>query len=168
MKHAARPARRLPPVLVGGLLVLWLMLNRSVSPGHIALGLALAIGVAWMSAGLRPLQPKLRRAHLFVALLVFVLRDIVRSNFNVARIILGLRGAAQIGSGFVKIPLELKDPHGLAVLAAIVTATPGTVWVGHDLETNVLTLHVLDLVDESAWIAWIRDPYERLLREIFE
>jgi multicomponent K+:H+ antiporter subunit E len=66
------------------------------------------------------------------------------------------------------VPLTLKDPHGLAVLAGIITSTPGTVWVEHDVETGTLTLHVLDLRDENAWIAWVQEPYERLLREIFE
>jgi multicomponent K+:H+ antiporter subunit E len=167
MKRAAGTMHRLPPVLVFGLLVLWLLLNRSWSLGHVALGLVLALGVAWATSGLRPLQPKLRRTYLAVVLLAVVLRDIVRSNFNVARVVLGRRGR-DVRPGFVKIPLELKDPHGLAVLATIVTSTPGTVWVGHDAETSVLTLHVLDLVDENAWVAFIKEPYERLLREIFE
>ena len=167
MKPAAGIVR-LPPVLVAGLLVLWLLLNRSVSSAHVALGLLLALGVAWASSGLRPLQPKFRRAHLVGALLVYVLLDIVRSNFNVARVVLGLRGGKELRSGFVKVPLILKDPHGLAVLAGIVTSTPGTVWVGHDPESNVLTLHVFDLRDEEQSIAAIKEPYERLLREIFE
>ena len=167
MKPAAGTVRRLPPVLVLGLFVLWLLLNRSLSFGHVALGLVLALGVVWATAGLRPLQPKLRRTHFAGVLLAVVLRDIVRSNFNVARIVLGLR-RKDLQSGFVKIPLALKDPHGLAVLAGIVTSTPGTVWVSHDFETSVLTLHVLDLGDEGAWIAWVKEPYERLLQEIFE
>ena len=168
MKPASAAVRRLPPVLVVSLVVLWLLLNRSLSLGHLALGTAVALGVAWASSKLRPLQPKLRRTYLVAVLLAVVLRDIVRSNFNVARIVLGLRRGKAPESGFVKIPLALKDPHGLAVLAGIVTATPGTVWVSHDDVTSVLTLHVLDLVDEDAWIAWVKEPYERLLQEIFE
>jgi len=168
MRPVAGTVRRLPPVLVFGLFVLWLLLNRSVSLGHIALGLILAFGVAWASSGLRPLQPKLRRTYLAGVLLAVVLRDIVRSNLNVARVVLGFRRGKELHSGFVKIPLALKDPHGLAVLAGIVTSTPGTVWVSHDPQTSVLTLHVLDLDDEDAWIAWVKEPYERLLREIFE
>jgi multicomponent K+:H+ antiporter subunit E len=92
----------------------------------------------------------------------------VRSNFAVARIVLAGLGGRKVHSGFVKIPLTLTDPHGLAVLAVIVTSTPGTVWVDHDAATSTLTVHVLDLVDESAWVAWIKDTYERLLLEIFE
>lgn len=161
-------SRRVPPVLVAGLLALWLLLNASLSIGHVVLGIVLALGVAWASFVLRPLQPKLRRGYLAGALLFVVLRDIVRSNFNVARIVLGLARGREVRAGFVKIPLMLKDPHGLAVLACIVTSTPGTVWVDLDPETSTLTLHVLDLRDEAVWIAWVKDPYERLLREIFE
>jgi multicomponent K+:H+ antiporter subunit E len=161
-------ARRVSPVLVAGLLVLWLLLNRSASLGYVVLGLVMASGVAWASSGLRPLQPKLRRAHLAVELLARVLRDIVRSNFNVARIVLGFRRGNGLRSGFVRIPLVLKDPHGLAVLAAIITSTPGTVWVGHDVESSILTLHVLDLGGQEALVAEVKGHYERLLREIFE
>jgi multicomponent K+:H+ antiporter subunit E len=166
--RAAGSTRRWPPVLVVSLVALWLLLNESLSIAHVALGVVLALAVAWVSSGLRPLQPKLRRGYLVAVLLTFALRDIVRSNFRVARIVLGSLRGRGVHSGFVKIPLTLKDPHGLAVLAGIVTSTPGTVWVDHDVATSTLTLHVLDLVDESAWVAWIKEPYERLLREIFE
>ena len=49
----------------------------------------------------------------------------------------------------MQIPLDLQDAHGLAVLACIVTSTPGTVWVGLSPDGATLTLHVLDLDDED-------------------
>lgn len=169
MKTAARTVTRsVPPVLTGTLLVMWLLLNDSVSLGHVLLGLLFAIALAWSSGALRPLTPRLRRPHLALVLLAFVLHDIVRSNIGVARIVLGPAAGRQVHSGFVKIPLDLTDPHGLAVLAGIVTATPGTVWVDHDGETSTLTLHVLDLKNETEWIDWIKGRYERLLMGIFE
>ena len=158
-------ARGVPPVLTGTLLIMWLLLNDSLSLGHIVLGLLFAVALAWSSGALRPLTPRIRQAHLALVLLAFVLRDIVRSNIAVARIVLGGR---EVHSGFVKIPLDLTDPHGLAVLAGIVTATPGTVWVDHDEATSTLTLHVLDLKSETEWIDWIKGRYERLLMGIFK
>ena len=158
-------ARNVPPVLTGTLLVMWLLLNDSLSLGHVVLGLSFAVTLAWSSGALRPLTPRIRRPHLALVLLGFVLHDIVRSNLAVARIVLGGR---EVHSGFVKIPLGLTDPHGLAVLAGIVTATPGTVWVDHDAATSTLTLHVLDLKSEVEWIDWIKGRYERLLMGIFE
>jgi multicomponent K+:H+ antiporter subunit E len=168
MRRVLTGLRRFPPVLIGTLLVMWLLLNQTLAIGQILLGFALALGVAYASSVLRPVQPKIKRGYLALLLLAHAVRDIVRSNVGVARIVLGLVRDREVRSGFVKIPLELRDPHGLAVLAGIFTSTPGTVWVDHDLETNVVTLHVLDLRDEAEWIAWVRDPYERLLREIFE
>ena len=173
MKTAAPiVTRRVPPVLTGALLVMWLLLNDSLSLGHVLLGLLFAVALAWSSGALRPLTPRIRQAHLALVLLAFVLRDIVRSpvrsNIGVARIVLGSSGGREVHSGFVRIPLDLTDPHGLAVLAGIVTATPGTVWVDHDEATSTLTLHVLDLKSETEWINWIKNRYEKLLMGIFE
>lgn len=164
-KHATR---RFPPVLIGVLTVMWLLLNQSVSPGHIVLGFVLAVLLAWASATLRPLQPRLHRIWPAVGLVFVVLKDIIRSNIGVARIVLGLVRDRQIRSGFLRIPMDLRDPHGLAVLAAIITATPGTVWVDLSPDGRTLTLHVLDLQDEEAWIRLIKTRYERPLMRIFE
>ena len=62
----------------------------------------------------------------------------------------------------------MRDPYGLATLACIVTATPGTIWTGLAPDGAVLTIHVLDLQDEEAWVRTIKDRYERPLMEIFE
>jgi multicomponent K+:H+ antiporter subunit E len=169
VKSAAGVAlRKVPPLLTGALLVMWLLLNDTLALGHVLLGLALAVAIAWSSGALRPLQPRIRRAHLALVLLAFVVGDVVKSNFGVARIVLGLTGGREVRSGFVKIALDLTDPHGLAVLAGIVTATPGTLWVDHDAATSTLTLHVLDLRSEAEWIDWVKNRYERLLVGIFE
>ncbi len=91
--------------------------------------------------------------------------DIIRSNFLVARVI--LRGGP-VHSGFVAIPLALTDRYGLAVLACIITSTPGTIWVSYDPAGSMLLIHVLDLVNEQTWIRTIQQRYERPLLEIFE
>jgi multicomponent K+:H+ antiporter subunit E len=95
-----------------------------------------------------------------------VIVDIVRSNLAVARLI--LRRGNDVHSGFVAIPLTLTDRHGLAVLACIITSTPGTIWVSYDSNRNILLIHVLDLVDEQAAIEAIKQHYERPLLEIFQ
>jgi multicomponent K+:H+ antiporter subunit E len=68
----------------------------------------------------------------------------------------------------VEIPLDMRDPYGLASLACIITSTPGTLWVNFDGQKGALTIHVLDLVDKEEWIRIIKDRYERHLLEIFE
>jgi len=159
-------ARLFPfPLMSAGLLVLWLLLNQSASPGHILLGCVLGVAGGWALARLEPPKMRLRRPGAIFRLAALVMVDIVRSNVAVGRIVLGLdRGWT---SGFVQIPLELRDPYGLAVLACIITSTPGTLWVDFNEASGILTLHVLDLDDEAEWLRIIKGRYERLLLEIF-
>lgn len=159
--------RPLLPVLPAFLAVMWLLLNDSLSAGHVVLGIGFAVLITMAVARLRPLPAWPHRLHVAIGLVWHVLIDIVRSNIGVGRIILGA-SRRQPTIGFMKIPLDMRDPHGLAMLAVIITGTPGTVWAGHDAESNVLTLHVLDLKDEEAWVRTIKDRYERPLMEIFE
>lgn len=160
--------RSVSPLLVLVLTVLWLLLNQTISPGHVVLGVLLGVMVAWAGSTLRPVRSRVRRIDAAVELACIVLFDIVRSNIGVARIVLGLVRKRKISAGFLDIPLDMRDPHGLATLAMIVTSTPGTVWVGLNSDTNVLRLHVLDLTDEAYWIDLIKNRYERRLMRIFQ
>ncbi len=71
-------------------------------------------------------------------------------------------------SRFVIIPLDLRDPIGLAGLAMVTTVVPGTVWSELALNRSALMLHVWDVNDEATFIARFKARYERPLQEIFE
>lgn len=153
--------------LPSGLLLLWLLLNDTLSAGHVVLGLAIAIILSILAPILRPVRASLSHPLLALRLTAHVAYDIALSTRDVGyRIIQGNRSMAE--SGFLDIPLRIRDPHGLAALSGIVTFTPGTVWAGHDPVKNILTLHVLDLGDPAGLTRVIQDRYEAPLMEIFE
>jgi multicomponent K+:H+ antiporter subunit E len=154
------------PILSLLLLAIWLVFKQSLAPATILLGALLGIALAKVFGLLRPPQAHVHNYRLFAPLFLRVVRDIFRSNIVVARII--LRRERRMHSGFVAIPLALTDRYGLAVLACIITSTPGTIWVNYDSRANILLIHVLDLVDEQAWIDTIKQRYESLLLEIFQ
>jgi multicomponent K+:H+ antiporter subunit E len=159
--------RLLPfPLLSLALLATWCLLNQSVAAGQVVLGALIALGGGLALAMLQCPQGALRRPGAIVRLAGLVLVDLVRSNIAVARIVLNPRERRQT-SGFLEIPLTLRDPRALAVLACIITSTPGTAWARYDPARSVLTMHILDLIDEEAWIRTIKDRYERRLLEIF-
>ncbi len=155
------------PLLSLSLLAMWLLLNQTLALGHIALGAVLAVAGALILTALEPPKAHLRRPLVALRLSFVVLVDIIHSNLAVARIILGPPQPAG-ASGFVNIPIGMRSPYGLAVLAIIITSTPGTLWVSFDSAKGLLTIHVLDLVDDAAWVATIQQRYERPLMEIFE
>jgi multicomponent K+:H+ antiporter subunit E len=152
------------PLLAAALLAMWLLLNRSLSPGQIVLGAGVALLASLGLAALRPEPVRIVSVGPMLRLAGIVLADIIRSNIAVARIVVFRK---QRVSGFVRLPLELQNIHGLTVLACIITATPGTLWVQLDRANGVLLVHVLDLVDEDAWIRLIKRRYEALLLDIF-
>jgi len=145
---------------------MWLLLN-GLSVGQVLLGSAIAIAASNVATALQPAKPRMRRWYLLPKLILIVVIDIWRSNIAVARLILR-RDQSRRMSDFIVVPLELRQRTGLAILACIVTSTPGTAWVEYDSVGNKVLLHVFDLVDEAYWIDLIKNRYERLLLEILE
>jgi len=154
------------PLLTAALFVMWLLLNQ-VTVGHVVLGGVVALAASLAMKALQPAKPKLRRWDQIPVLVAVVLADILKSNIAVAGLI--LRGRRrQKTSGFLAIPLELRDRTGLAVLACIITSTPGTAWVDYHSGKSELLIHVLDLTDPEGLTEQIKQSYERRLMEIFE
>ena len=155
------------PLLWLALLGMWLVLNGTLAPGQVLLGALAALAGVLGLATLQPLSTRARRPWAAVTLAGVVVLDVVRSNIAVAAIVLR-RETRGRKAGFVAIPLEVRHPAALATLACIVTSTPGTSWANYDRGSGVLTLHVLDLVDDAAWVDTVKGRYERRLKEIFE
>ena len=154
------------PLLSAALVLMWLLLTR-FSLGHLVLGSVIAVLAGLALARIEPEAPRIRSWAALLRLIGIVSVDIIRSNWAVARLMLtnGRHGART--SAFVVIPLRLRDPVPLALLAVILTATPGTAWMEYDREAGTLLLHVFDMIDEEEWCVLIRDRYEALLMEAF-
>ncbi|HEX5961405.1 MAG TPA: Na+/H+ antiporter subunit E [Rhodanobacteraceae bacterium] len=148
------------------LLAAWLLLQQSFAVPTIVLGIVLALVLSWALGKLHLPRVRVRSLGALFMLLVRVFGDIVRSNIAVAKIIVSPR--PHFTSGFIAVPLETNNPYALALLACIITATPGTIWVSHDSGRRVLLIHVLDVIDEAAWIDHIKRRYEQPLLRVFQ
>lgn len=154
------------PLLAAALLAIWLLLNQSLSPGHLLLGSAVAIGASFAMRALRPEAPGVKSWRPLPRIAALIFADILRSNVAVARIIL-LSARAGRASGFIHVPLETRSRHAQAFLAIMMTATPGTLWVQFDHVRGILLVHILDQVGADDWVGRIKDRYEPLLLEMF-
>ncbi len=154
------------PPLSLALFVVWLLLNQSVAASTLLMAGVLALVVPVLTRSLRPATVRMRRPGVALRLAARSMLDMVFSAWTIARILLSRKAA--INPQFVYIPLELRDPNALAVLAMICCLTPGTAWGELSLDRSALLLHVYDLKDEPAFIALIKQRYERPLMEIFE
>ena len=160
--------RLLPsPLLTLSLAALWLLLNGAISTGQVLLALLLGVVVPLAVRSLRPTPVRVRLPGALLLLVGRVAFDVLESNWRVLRGTLAPSSSAPAG-GFITVPLALRDPNGLAVLAAIMCALPGTIWSEMALDGSELRVHLFELGDPQAEVAIIKSRYERLLMEIFE
>lgn len=155
------------PPLSGTLFVVWLLLNQSLHATTLLLGAVLAIVVPLITQGLRPATVRMRKPGVALRLARDAIVDMFLSAINVARLVLTRRNA-HLNGYFVQVPLELRDPNGLAVLAMITCLTPGTAWAELSFDRSTLLIHVFDLMDEQQFIENVKQRYELPLLEIFQ
>ncbi|GGW83201.1 Na+/H+ antiporter subunit E [Alteromonas halophila] len=155
------------PVTSFLLLVVWLMLNVSVSPGHILLGAVFAIIIPLLCAPLQIPQPKVKRPFRAVRYVLMVAGDIIVANVQVAILVIG--PMRRIKPGFIAVPLDLEEDFPITILANTVTMTPGTLSAELSKDKNWLYVHVLSMPDdEQEIISLIKQRYELAIREIFK
>ncbi len=152
------------PLMSLALFAGWLLLT-GVSAGSVALGALLALAIPAVSARFRGPAPRIGRWPTVLRLAVVVLWDIVASNIQVAALILGPE--RRIEPRFVWLPLDIRDPHGIAALAGIITMTPGTLSADLADDRRYLLVHALNAGDEAALVRGIKERYEAPLRTIF-
>ncbi len=155
------------PLLSASLLGAWLVLARSVNIGQVLMGLILSLAIPRLTMKLRASTVRVRRPFVVARFLLTVGYDVLTSNFEVAWGVVRWRWRKPHAE-FVVVPLELRDPHGLAALAMVATVVPGTVWSELALDRSSLMIHVWDAPDEQAFIHRFKARYEQPLREIFE
>lgn len=147
------------------MLGLWLLLNNSLSAGHILLGIFLGILIPlWLRHALSTHLP-IRNPLALIAYIALVLRDIVVANFIVAKQVLGPNRALQ--PQFLNIPLTVTHPTAISLFASTITLTPGTVSCELSEDGRSLRVHALHTTDMAAEITGIKNRYEQRIIRIF-
>lgn len=155
------------PLLTLTLVVVWQMLVNYVSLGTLVFGLILGIVIPLLTAPYWPDRPRLKNPAMIVEFIAIVLWDIVVANIVVAKTILFTRNTS-MHPAWVTIPLDLRSPEAITVLAGTITMTPGTVSSDIAADGRSLLVHCLNAPDPDAIREEIKQRYERRLKEIFE
>lgn len=158
--------RWLPFPLLSLLLFLsWLLLAAELSAAHIVLAAVLAFAVPLIVAAFLDHLPPVQSRAAALRLVLLVTWDIVVANVVVARLVLG--PIHTLRPAFVKVPLDIRNPQSIALLASIITMTPGTVSADLSADQQSLLVHALDCEDAESLVADIKARYEKPLQEIF-
>lgn len=154
------------PLLTPILATIWLLLNNSLAPGHIVLGLVLGWAIPLFTLRYWPEAVHIHKPLTLLRFLAVVLLDIVLANLVVARLILGR--PQSLHPAFLKVPLDLQGDLAIGLLANTICLTPGTVSAQLSPDRRFLLVHALNAPDGAAVIATIKQRYEAPLKEVFE
>lgn len=154
------------PILSLVLWLVWLLLNNSFSAGQMVLGAVLAILIPMLTVRFWPDNIQIRHPVTLGRFVLVVMWDILVANFQVAKLILGKTESLE--SKFIRVPLELKQPLSISLLANTISLTPGTVSCDVSADKTYLLVHALHAPDETQTIAEIKQRYEQPLKEVFE
>lgn len=168
--RAPQPAPTVSAVLLfATLLFFWVLLNGSLANDVVAVGVVASALIAiffrghfgWFSE-LR-LTPKALITT--VAYVFFYLKELVKSNINVALIVLS--PGLPVNPGIVTVRTRLKSAMGRMLLANSITLTPGTLTV--DLDGEFLHIHwvTVDSPDIEAATEAIVAGFERYLEVMY-
>lgn len=154
------------PFLTLLLAVVWILLQNQVSAGMAVFGIILGIVIPRSTSIWWPDTPKGFRLGKMATYSIMVMWDILVANVQVAWIVLSVPNA-KLKPAWIVVPLDLRQPEAITVLAGTITLTPGTVSADLSDEGHSLLVHVLHTDDPDAVRDDIKDRYERRLKEIF-
>ncbi len=154
------------PFLTLLLVVVWTLLQNGISVGMVVFGVILGIVIPIGTAQWWPDRPGKIRVFRMLSYCLLVMWDILVANVQVAWIVL-TKPNSKLRPAWIIIPLELRQPEAISVLAGTITLTPGTVSADLSDEGHSLLVHALDAPDPDAVRDDIKHRYERRLKEIF-
>lgn len=98
-------------------------------------------------------------------LVLMFLKELGLSALRVARI--ALTPGLPLNSGIFAYPLTVDRDFEIALLANLITLTPGTLSVDVSADRRTLYVHAIDCTDVEAARRDIRDGFERAILEAF-
>ncbi|MFB2550982.1 Na+/H+ antiporter subunit E [Ensifer soli] len=147
------------------LVAVWAGLSGSVSPPNLILGAAVGwLVLAIVARGIGRAGHRLRLVPLLRLALLF-LKELAVSAWSVARIV--VRPKMDLKPGILAYRLGVTRDIEIALLANLITLTPGTLSVDVSADRTTLFIHALDCSDAEATRRAIAGGFEARIREVF-
>ncbi|MEI2685159.1 MAG: Na+/H+ antiporter subunit E [Cypionkella sp.] len=154
------------PYLSVLLVIIWMLLVDRLAIGSLVMAFVLATLIPILTEDYWPNRAIVKHPLRLVFYLAMVLWDVVLANIQVAAIIL-FKPNDKIASKWITVPLDLKTPEAISLLAGTITMTPGTLTADMSADGKALLIHALHAPDPDAFRDEIKSRYERRLKGIF-
>lgn len=141
------------------LAIVWMVVTGVFHLGNLIFGFLIGAGTLLLIRDEVGTGPYLRRGSRIISLAAFLIWDMLLSAWRVARTVLSPR--LQIQPGVFTYRHSVETEMEIALLANLVSLTPGTLIFDISEDGKTLFVHGLDCSDPNAIRSQIRDGFER-------
>lgn len=143
---------------------LWVLTVSELSLANLITGYILGLLPVFMLRRFFPGTFYLKRIFLIIKLILIFLREMIKANYHLFKIILSPK--IDIHPGFFAYPCDLEEEWEVSLLSALISLTPGTVIVAISDDSSVLYIHGIDLTDADETIEDIKNHFENIIKEV--
>lgn len=144
--------------------VVWMFVNNEWTTITFLIGYLVGFVLIFMLRRFFPGQFYGRRLLATFVLLVIFVKELFLSNLAVIKQVIKPRLA--IRPGIVALPIELKTPWEITLLANLITLTPGTLTVDVSNDNKMFYIHALDIEETEQVISGIKETFEKRIMEV--
>lgn len=144
--------------------VVWVFLNNTWTAISFVIGYLIGFVLLFL---LRRFLPGGFYGRRLVAVLVLAgifIRELFLSNLSVIKLV--MKPKLTIRPGIVALPIKLRSPWEVTVLANLITLTPGTLTVDVSTDNTTLYIHALDIEEAEEVINSIKKTFEKRIMEV--
>lgn len=154
------------------LAVIWMMLQDTYTITSFVGGLLVGVLVLVIFPMAVPIEESirsgsptsvLRKTYLFIRLILYFLRELLVANWAVIRLVLAPR--VNLKPGVFAMKLRVQKPGQIALLANLISLTPGTLTLEISKDYGTAYIHAIDATDEAAALAVPR-RFEEMIMEV--
>lgn len=152
---------------IAGLTVLWAAVTGGFALPNLLLGAVLAGLVTYLLRDRAATPGIWRRLRAALSLAGLFFYELMVSAVRVALLVLTPRLDARLKPAIVAFPLSVTRDAEIALLANLITLTPGTLSVDVSEDKRFLFVHALTVEDRQALIAEIASGFEARVKAVF-
>lgn len=154
------------PYLTLMVFAVWMMLVNRFAWGSVVFAAILGVVIPLLTAPYWQGVTRIKSVWPLIGFFWVVFVDIVKSNIAVAKIVLFMP-KSQLKPAWISVPLDIREPEAITMLASAITLTPGTLSCDVSAERKALLVNCLHAPDPDAVRDEIKSRYEARLRRAF-
>lgn len=144
----------------------WIGLTGTFTPTNFAIGFALGFILLWLTQRAMTPSNYFRKVPQVLGFMLFFLWELVKANLRMMVIVLSPN--PPIRPAVVAIPIDVRTDAEIALLANLITLTPGTLYLDVSQDRCVMYVHTMYVEDLDTFRYTIKKGFERRVMEILE